>query len=49
MTTGNMFLTHYFRQLEEQAKKSDKAEEVKQASPAPEEKPKTVKRSPKKK
>lgn len=48
MTTGNMFLTQYHRALDEQAKKSEKGVEEKVSAPEKDEKPKTVKRKPKK-
>lgn len=48
MTTGNMFLTAYHRAVEEAAKKSGKGAEAKVSAPK-EDKPKTVKRTPKKK
>ena len=47
MATGNMFLTAYHRQLEEQAKKSKEAE-AKKASAPKEDKPKAVKKTTKK-
>ena len=46
---GNMFLTAYHRAVEEKAKKSEKVVEVEQTSTTEkDEKPKTVKRKPKK-